>query len=225
MFVVACVVHDDATTVAAVFFLVVSVLIVFVFYFISIFYFTLLCSASWTYTDKQRDTFALADILKTHVHVESLGELAGRCYNQVGAAIGVASYHFNSLADCYISYTKAPATWKLSNGEDPPAKKMFEFVSFDSQTRTFRGVIDWSPLNFYGETMWNYTMVFAKDLSTIESGTLVVTPSGRIQRFGVDLNYTACGEYTGPATPLPSTHTRPPPPLFLTPSRSRTHAH
>ena len=59
--------------------------------------------------------------------------------NQIAATEGLASYHFNSLEDCYISYDAAPETWRLDDGCRPPSKKPWEEVSYDPETRIFRG--------------------------------------------------------------------------------------
>eukprot|EP00435_Cladocopium_sp_Y103_P026482 s2911_g6.t1 len=43
------------------------------------------------------------------------------------------------LSDCYISYDAAPETWRLDDGSRPPPKKPWEEVSYDPDTRIFRG--------------------------------------------------------------------------------------
>lgn len=119
-----------------------------------------------------------------YVHVPGLW---GRAYWQ-GGTDGVASYHFNSPQDCYISYSNAPASWILSDGSRPPAKKPFEEVSYDSSTRTFRAVINWAPLNFFGETRWEYEMTFCQDWKQIK-GRYLSLPSKSVMRYGHDLHY------------------------------------
>ena len=100
---------------------------------------------------------------------------------------GVASYHFDSLDNCYISYANAPDSWVLDDGSSPPRRKPFEQVSYEEDTRTFRGVVTW-PQGFDGAARWEYTIVFSQDFSFISSGK--VQPYGqrgfamRAQHFG-----------------------------------------
>ncbi|CAE7910521.1 unnamed protein product [Symbiodinium necroappetens] len=89
---------------------------------------------------------------------------------------GVASYHFESLDNCYISYANAPDSWVLDDGSLPPRRKPFEQVSYEEDTRTFRGVVTW-PQGFDGASRWEYTIVFSQDFSFISSGK--VQPYGR----------------------------------------------
>ena len=86
-----------------------------------------------------------------------------------GVHEGVASYHFNSVDDCYISYANAPESWILDDGSPPPVRKPFEQVSYVEETRTFQGVVTW-PQGFDGAIRWEYTMVFSSDFSFIASG-------------------------------------------------------
>jgi hypothetical protein len=53
-----------------------------------------------------------------------------------GGHAGVASYHFASPDDCWISYADAPEEWKLDDGSRPMPKKPFTAVAFDAATRT-----------------------------------------------------------------------------------------
>ncbi|CAE7559909.1 unnamed protein product [Symbiodinium sp. CCMP2456] len=65
-------------------------------------------------------------------------ELWGCIFVQNGQT-GLASYHFDSPDQCYISYEQAPAHWRLDDGSKPPSKKYWTDVSFDAKTSTFRG--------------------------------------------------------------------------------------
>lgn len=84
---------------------------------------------------------------------------------------GVASYHFDSPEDCYISYANAPGTWRLGDGSRPPQKKPFTAARYDAGTRTFRGNIDWE-VPFAGATRWEYEMIFSDDLARIAGGAM-----------------------------------------------------
>lgn len=85
---------------------------------------------------------------------------------------GVASYHFDSEADCYISYARAPDSWCLDDGSRPPDKKPFRDCSYDAATRTFRAVVDWEP-GFQGASHCEYELVFAEDFSSVSGGRVL----------------------------------------------------
>ena len=70
----------------------------------------------------------------------------------------------------YVSYSRAPAHWELSDNSRPPAKKPFSKASWDRATRTFRGEIVWAPLSFGGAKRWRYEITFSVDLNTIVAG-------------------------------------------------------
>ena len=83
---------------------------------------------------------------------------------------GLASYHFESPNECYISYDSAPEQWTRADGSPPPRHKLFESPTYDAATRTFRGTIDWGDNPFGDSARWEYEMVFADDFSAIVSG-------------------------------------------------------
>ena len=98
--------------------------------------------------------------------------------------LGMASYHFNSLSDCYISYKSAPDDWRLDDGSKVPVQKPFVRPSFDTSTRTFRGVIEWSPPKTWdGDHSWEYEMVFNKEFDAIVSGQVTGRPNGWILKY------------------------------------------
>ena len=121
----------------------------------------------------------------------------GSVYVQ-GGGLGVASYHFQDPDDCYISYENAPSSWKLDNGESPPAVKPFDSPLFDAASRTFTGVVDWSPTTFGGDARWEYTMVFSDDFGYVFGGEVRAFDASGEQTytllFGIDLHY---GLYVG----------------------------
>lgn len=93
---------------------------------------------------------------------------------------GIASYQFDELdpldpskKGSYIIYSGIPASWRLSNGQPPPERVYFEDQSYCSVTRTFKGKIRWDPHNFHEDHRWEYSMVFSKDFTKIESGFCV----------------------------------------------------
>merc|ERR1712039_441842 len=80
---------------------------------------------------------------------------------------GVASYHFISEDDCYISYSNAPAVWGgLDDGTALPLRKQFTNFRYDAVSRTFTADVEWDP-TFKGASKWEYKMVFAADFSRI----------------------------------------------------------
>jgi hypothetical protein len=118
------------------------------------------------------------------------------CTFMQGGLLGLASYHFplDPADAAYISYEAAPPSWLLDNGQPPPRRKAFINTSFDQESRTFRGTIDWSESAFGGHVRWEYTMVFAEQFQSIVGGrvlcyTDVSLPPSRESVFGVDLDY------------------------------------
>lgn len=111
---------------------------------------------------------AAADVTATlpfgSVYTQSLGPKSGK------DTVGIASYHFVSESDCFISYEQAPPFWKCTDGSSPPAKKPFTNTSFDATTRTFRGEVQWDPPMVPNSPVWKYEIVFSEDFSTIASG-------------------------------------------------------
>mmetsp|Transcript_105935 Transcript_105935/g.192743 ORF Transcript_105935/g.192743 Transcript_105935/m.192743 type:complete len:425 (-) Transcript_105935:58-1332(-) len=92
----------------------------------------------------------------------------GTVYVQRGG-LGIASYHFEGENDCYISYSNAPETWTLEDGNRPPTKKPFRNHSWDPKSRTFRGTIEWDP-KFGGNSKWEYEIIFAADFFGVIGG-------------------------------------------------------
>ena len=88
-------------------------------------------------------------------------------------SVGKASFHFTDEGG-YINY-EAYDFATLTNGEQIPAEKYFEDVTYDMETRTFQGVIRWEPpLEYFPDSvMWKYTMIFSKDFHGIESGSIL----------------------------------------------------
>lgn len=86
---------------------------------------------------------------------------------------GIASYHFNTEEDSYISYSNAPPDWKLDDGSPPPEKKHFSSLAYDAEARVLRVAVDWNP-TFHGAARWEYEMRFAEDFSRIVEGTMTV---------------------------------------------------
>eukprot|EP01083_Nonionella_stella_P175896 613979_1 len=128
-------------------------------------------------------------------HGAQHGSPFGNTYIQKKQAVGFASYHFESPANVYISYERAPKCWTLSDGRAPPNRKPFLNPVYDARTRTFTGQIEWCPLSFGGHERWDYTMVFSKDFKEIKSGQVQCffrfadfKPTD-ISYFGKDLKY------------------------------------
>ena len=72
------------------------------------------------------------------------------CVYVQGMSVGVASYHFDSPGNIYISYEHAPPQWRLDNGDSPPMRKPFLEPAYNTDTRTFTGIIDWAESPFAG---------------------------------------------------------------------------
>ena len=91
-----------------------------------------------------------------------------------GEEEGLASYHFPSIESSYISYESPNCSmWPtLEDGSRPPPRKYFINPSYNEETKTFKGDIDWSPTRWESEMLWRYTMIFSDDLLFIESGDM-----------------------------------------------------
>lgn len=112
------------------------------------------------------------------------------------SGLGVASYHFESDNLCYISYSNAPKTWILDDGEQLPAKKEFEGIFYDKNKRIFAAWVIWSDpeeSTFKGDERWLYQIQFNEDCTEIVAGTFLALDEDaqitQIQRFGVELKY------------------------------------
>lgn len=61
----------------------------------------------------------------------------------------------------------------MDNGQRFPTKKPFLETSFDADSRTFQGDIDWSETTVNGgQTLWIYELVFSEDYGMISGGTV-----------------------------------------------------
>jgi len=88
-----------------------------------------------------------------------------------GDNLGMASYHFLSHQEAFISYEhEVCADWSLDDGSPLPCRKEFDAVSYDAETRTFRGTVSWAPSSFCGDVKWEHEMVFDETHSEIVSG-------------------------------------------------------
>jgi hypothetical protein len=125
----------------------------------------------------------------------------GHIYEQQ-STIGLASYHFVSPENAYISYAAAPKSWRLADGSPPPAQKHTVSPSYDRDvaSRTFHGTIFWGTNHLAGNSAyWMYEMRFSSDLRTIDSGVvrsfaLDGTEDRDPIRFGIDLVYEQVAE-------------------------------
>ena len=133
--------------------------------------------------------------LRYWLHRSPPTHLLGCAFMQ-GGCLGLASYHFPvdaGIEGAYISYEAAPASWLLDNGQPPPRRKAFVNATFDEDSRTFRGSIDWSESTFGGDVRWEYTMIFGDDYSHIVGGSVErysnddTGPSQSV--YGRDLHY------------------------------------
>ena len=85
--------------------------------------------------------------------------------------VGDASYHFISEENIFINWKHAEENgWKFDNGNFFPEKKLFINTSFDPETRTFFGELDFSPDSVEGTTLWKYRMVFSEGYQQIIDG-------------------------------------------------------
>mmetsp|Transcript_67050 Transcript_67050/g.196086 ORF Transcript_67050/g.196086 Transcript_67050/m.196086 type:complete len:421 (-) Transcript_67050:27-1289(-) len=87
--------------------------------------------------------------------------------------LGIASYHFDTAHDCYISYADSPNSWRLDDGSRPPAKVPWTQIQYDADALTFHGVIEWAP-TFDGAQQWDYEIRFSEDFSAIVGGQVSI---------------------------------------------------
>jgi len=105
--------------------------------------------------------------------------------------VGKASYHFDTSGS-WISYSSASDTWRLDSGERLPQRKYFKNASYDAETRTFTGYVDWSTTPIGNAIRWDFEMHFDLELSKIEDGfvqTVFADGTSEKKRFGRDLSY------------------------------------
>ena len=89
---------------------------------------------------------------------------------------GLAIYYFEE-EESYISYSTAPLYWHLGDGSPPPVRKPFLNSSYDMDTRTFRGTVDWSLVHWHGNSKWVYRIVVSEDFMAIDNGEVVMYDS------------------------------------------------
>ena len=83
-----------------------------------------------------------------------------KIFVQFSSEIGEASFHFLTLGNSYINYSKAAELgWRLDNGQPFPTAVKFKNVSVDIYGH-FRAVIDWSEAPYFttfeGADQWEY---------------------------------------------------------------------
>mmetsp|Transcript_21083 Transcript_21083/g.25917 ORF Transcript_21083/g.25917 Transcript_21083/m.25917 type:complete len:557 (-) Transcript_21083:371-2041(-) len=111
--------------------------------------------------------------------------------------VGLASYHFISSTGegedgAYISYEhERCSSWPpFDNGLTVPSRVPFADLSYDEETRTFRGKIPWMEVygtTWQGDSEWNYEIIFDSKFTCIKAGTVSV--ASFIHSYGESLNY------------------------------------
>ena len=117
--------------------------------------------------------------------------------------VGLASYHFISIEGAgengsYISYENVDCyQWPpLDDGTPVPPRVPFIETSFDSESRTFRGVIPWKECygsSWNGSCKWIYEITFDTEYIAIISGSVKdINEDGaliKIHKYNEDLIY------------------------------------
>lgn len=124
--------------------------------------------------------------------MEQQTTIFGSVYVQ-GGKEGFESYHFGESGS-YISYAAVPPSWQLDDGSCLPKKKDFLNTLYDIQTRTFRGTVQWSTVNFGEDSKREYRMVFSEDLMEIEGGEVTRYDAegkkrNKVETYGSELFY------------------------------------
>jgi len=130
---------------------------------------------------------------KSEVAKKILADMWGEIFIQK-EGLGYASYHFEQ-GEAYISYAKTKPGWNHDDGSKYPKKKYFTEISYDTQSRVFNGVIDWSPKTVKGAERWVYNMIFDEGFTRISAGTISFYAPGAgsaplsTARFGKQVEY------------------------------------
>lgn len=131
--------------------------------------------------------------------------------------VGLASYHFLTTEEAYISYEHPVSSqWPpLDDGSPVPDRIFFRNTSYDAHERIFRGEICWEQdygTTWQGFRTWMYQMKFDSNYTYIVSGTvhslLVGTDEPHeTSTFGHDLVYmnAAVDEYFTTLMMIPGT--------------------
>jgi len=103
------------------------------------------------------------------------------------SSLGVASYHFDSPKDCYISYSdKTCSRWCLDDGSQLPQRVYFRNKTWNARTRLFTGCVYWVT-GFRGARRWNFEMYFDEHFYCITSGK-VADDRGKVFQFKGNLS-------------------------------------
>ena len=116
-----------------------------------------------------------------------------------GFKVGLASYHFETNEEAFISY-EHPGTsqWPpLDDGSPVPSRVFFRNTTWDATERIFRGEICWQDdfqTSWQGFQKWKYDMKFDSNFTFIASGTVlsIMEENGdtrEMSTFGDDLVY------------------------------------
>lgn len=116
-----------------------------------------------------------------------------------GFKVGLASYHFQTNEEAYISYEHPDTSqWPpLDDGSPVPPRVFFRNTTWDANERIFRGDICWKDdfnTTWQGFQKWKYKMTFDSKYSFIASGTVesIMGDDGEpreMSTFGDDLVY------------------------------------
>ena len=130
--------------------------------------------------------------LKSQYGTQTENSPVGKVYIQ-SFKRGLASYHFDAPHRAHIDYTAALSSWTFSDRTPLPKIKEFTDVHFDAATRTFTGKVELHRKTLRGATTWTYVMVFSRDYSRIESGSVVASDATGKEvshdDYGKSLNY------------------------------------
>jgi hypothetical protein len=116
-----------------------------------------------------------------------------------GFKVGLASYHFQTNEEAFISYEHPVSSqWPpLDDGSPIPGRMFFRNAAWDATERVFRGEICWQEdcgTTWQGFGKWKYQMRFDSSYTFIASGTVesIIGEDGdprEMSNFGDDLVY------------------------------------
>lgn len=116
----------------------------------------------------------------------------GNVYLRDNYQVGDLSVHFEESGS-YVSYEdEYLSVLTYDDGSKLPSRAMFTETSFNTEERTFRGVLDYGDKTFNGAGSVTYEMIFDTQYVCVISGKIVYDKldGKNIKNFGYDRCYT-----------------------------------
>jgi hypothetical protein len=82
----------------------------------------------------------------------------------------ISEINYMQTAGPFMDFSNALDTWKSDSGKKFPEIMFFKNPKYDSKTRTFSGLIDWTGRAVKEAAIWEYNITFNEDFSAIDFG-------------------------------------------------------